>query len=339
MENPIAASDIVLRIDCVPAPDRNALIYPFRPHLSAIPLQRLELAWLSEANVQVAVLRLDLLDPELSGNKWFKLSHHLDAAHALGAPGLISLGGPHSNHLHALAAAAKRFGLASVGLLRGQPQQTATIDDVQRFGMQLHWLGYGGYRERHRADFFDAWHQRYPGYYSVPEGGGGLAGAMGCVPLVENVNARLTELGWDDHDGWWLAAGTGTTLAGLVIGEAGLGRRQVHGALAGPQSHGVAGEVGRLLHEAGVSDFGYRLFDASRGGFGRFDKPLAQFLIETERSSGLLLEPVYTAKALMALREHVQAGHFAPGTRLIFVHTGGLQGRRDAQVQLDALLR
>jgi 1-aminocyclopropane-1-carboxylate deaminase len=289
--------------------------------------------------VQVVVLRLDLLDPELSGNKWFKLSHHLDAAHALGAPGLISLGGAHSNHLHALAAAAKRFGLASVGLLRGQPQQSATIEDLQRFGMQLHWLGYGGYRERHRADFFDAWQQRYPDYYGVPEGGGGLAGARGCAPLVEQVNARLPELGWDDHDGWWLAAGTGTTLAGLVIGEAELGWRQVYGALAGPPSHGVADEVCRVLHEAGLADVGYGLIDASRGGFGRFDGPLARFLVETEGSSGLPLEPVYTAKALMALREQVQAGYFTPGTRLIFVHTGGLQGRRDAQGQLDALLR
>ena len=119
------------------------------------------------------MLRLDLIDPELSGNKWFKLVHHLGAAQAGGASGLLSVGGPHSNHLHALAAAAKRYGLGSVGLLRGHAQQTATVEDLQRFGMQLHWLGYGGYRNRHRADFFDTWRDRYPNYYSVPEGGGG----------------------------------------------------------------------------------------------------------------------------------------------------------------------
>ena len=289
--------------------------------------------------MRVAVLRLDMVDPELSGNKWFKLVHHLAAAHALGAPGLISVGGPHSNHLHALAAAASRYGLASVGLLRGQPQPTATIKDLQRFGMQLHWLGYGGYRERHREDFFDSWRERYPGYYTVPEGGGGLAGALGCAPLVDHVTAVLADFGWDSHEGWWLAAGTGTTLAGLVIGESGRGIRTVHGALAGPPSHGVAAEVGRLLHEAGLADAGYRLFDASYCGFGRFDEPLARFLVETEDYSGLPLDPVYTAKALMSLRVQVQAGYFPPGTRLIFVHTGGLQGRRAAQVQLDALLR
>lgn len=307
--------------------------------LQPAPLQLIDLPWLRQAQVQVAVLRLDLIDPELSGNKWFKLAHHLRAARANDSRGLISLGGPHSNHLHALAAAAKRSGLASVGLLRGQPQRTPTVDDLQGFGMQLHWLGYGGYRERHQPGFFDAWRERYPGFYCVPEGGGGLAGALGCAPLVTRVREQLAAIGWDDHDGWWLAAGTGTTLAGLVIGEAGQGERRVYGALAGPPSHGVAQEVGRLLGEAGISSTNYRLVDASRGGFGRFDEALARFMVETERATGLQLEPVYTAKAMMALRLYVGRGYFAPGTRLIFVHTGGLQGRRAAQAQLDELLR
>lgn len=309
------------------------------PSLASVPLQPLDLPWLRAADVQVAVLRLDLIDPELSGNKWFKLAHHLAAARASGASGLISLGGPHSNHLHALAAAAKRYGVDSVGLLRGNPQQTATVEDLQRFGMQLHWLGYGGYRERHRADFFNTWRERYPGYYSVPEGGGGLAGALGCVPLVDHVQTRLAAIGWENYEGWWLAAGTGTSMAGLVIGEAQQRRKTVHGALAGPPSHGVADEVSRLLRDAGIVDSGYQLVDASRGGFGRFDEPLARFLLETEAISGLPLEPVYTAKAMMALRLYVRGGYFACGTRLIFVHTGGLQGRRAAQAQLDGLLR
>lgn len=303
------------------------------------PLQPIDLPWLQRAGVQVAVLRLDLVDPELSGNKWFKLSHHLHAAHAADASGLISLGGPHSNHLHALAAAARRFGLASVGLLRGNPQLTPTIEDLQGFGMQLHWLGFGGYRERHQPGFFTPWLERYPNHYCVPEGGGGLSGALGCAPLVAHVQEQLAALGWDDHDGWWLAVGTGTTLAGLVIGEAEQTRRPVHGALAGPSSHGVAQEVCRLLKEVGITDDGYQLFDASRGGFGRFDEPLARLLLETERATGLPLEPVYTAKAMMALRLYVERGYFARGMRLIFVHTGGLQGRRGAQAQLDELLR
>ncbi len=133
-------------------------------------LQPLRLGWLDRAGVELAILRLDQVDPLLSGNKWYKLAHHLAAARAADAKGLISLGGRHSNHLHALAAAGQRFGLPTVGLLRGEPQATATVQDLQRFGMTLHWLGYGGYRDRHRADFFEAWRIRYPDYHCIPEG-------------------------------------------------------------------------------------------------------------------------------------------------------------------------
>ncbi|CAI3798115.1 hypothetical protein GLGCALEP_01893 [Pseudomonas sp. MM221] len=90
--------------------------------LPQAPLHPLSLPWLQQANVEAAILRLDLIDPLISGNKWFKLRHHLQQASAHKAPGLISLGGNHSNHLHALAAAGKRFGFATAGLLRGTPR-------------------------------------------------------------------------------------------------------------------------------------------------------------------------------------------------------------------------
>lgn len=137
------------------------------------------------------------------------------------APGLISLGGNHSNHLHALAAAGKRFGFATAGLLRGHAQDTPTVRDLQALGMQLHWLGYGGYRARNQPGFWQPWQARYPGWQCIAEGGGGLAGAQGCALILLQARAQLAALGWADYDAWWLAAGTGTTLAGLVLAEEG----------------------------------------------------------------------------------------------------------------------
>lgn len=288
------------------------------------PLQPLAFDWL--AGVELAVLRLDLIDPLISGNKWFKLAPHLRAAAGQAARGVISLGGAHSNHLHALAAAGQRFAFPTVGLLRGHAQATPTVADLERCGMQLHWLGYGGYRARHQADFWTPWLARYPGFYAVPEGGGGEPGARGCMGLVELAGEQLAALGWTDYHGWWLAAGTGTTLAGLVMGEG--AARPVHGALAVPLDHGVPEQVRALLTQAGQADAGYRLIDASRGGFARQDAELLAFMAQCERHSGLPLEPLYTAKALMALRTSIGEGLFTAGTRLIFVHTGGLQGRR-----------
>jgi len=299
------------------------------------PLQALKLDWLTRAGVDVAVLRLDLIDPLLSGNKWFKLKPYLHSAKAAGRAGLISLGGSHSNHLHAVAAAGARFGFATVGLLRGEPCDTPTVRDLQAFGMHLHWLGYGGYRARHRADFWESWRERYPELHPVPEGGGGLPGAQGCIELVEMARRQLAGLGWSDYHAWLLAAGTGTTLAGLELGEA--GQRPVYGALAVPDDHGVARRLAETFAAAGVADTGYPLLDASRGGFARVDAELAAFLHASEVGSSMTFEPLYTAKALLALRSQVEAGCFAPGSRVIFVHTGGLQGRRALQGELDRL--
>ncbi|KII36010.1 1-aminocyclopropane-1-carboxylate deaminase [Pseudomonas fluorescens] len=294
--------------------------------LPQAPLEPLHLDWLSNANIDVAILRLDQIDPLISGNKWFKLIEHLKAADLAGAEGIISLGGAHSNHLHALAAAGKRFGFATVGLLRGHAQETPTVNDLQAFGMQLHWLGYGGYRARNEAGFWEQWQARYPELFPVPEGGGGLPGATGCTQLKALACQQLEGLGWSDYDGWWLACGTGTTLAGLVMAEA--GEYPVYGALAVPDDHGVAQQVERILEEAGVNAPTYELFDASRGGFAKVDPLLLEFIAQTEQVSGIALEPLYTGKALLALKQQVEAGKFARGTRLIFIHTGGLQGRR-----------
>lgn len=280
------------------------------------PLEPLQLDWLQ--GVELAVLRLDCIDPLISGNKWFKLTGHLAQAHC--AHGIISLGGAYSNHLHALAAAGKRFGFPTVGLLRGNPQENATIHDLKAFGMQLHWLGYGGYRARHEPDFWQPWREHYPHLHPVPEGGGGLAGAVGCGVLLEQARAQLHTLGWDDYDAWWLAAGTGTTLAGLVLAEA--GAHPVYGAMAVPDDHGIAQNVQAIVQGE------YELFDASRGGFAKVDPVLLEFIQTTELACGLPLEPLYTGKALLALKQQVEAGRFRPGTRLIFIHTGGLQGRR-----------
>lgn len=286
--------------------------------LPQAPLEPLQLDWLN--GVELAVLRLDRIDPLISGNKWFKLTEHLAQAQTAGASGVISLGGAHSNHLHALAAAGKRFGFATVGLLRGHPQDTPTVLDLKALGMQLHWLGYGGYRARHEAGFWSPWREQYPHLYPVPEGGGGLAGAQGCGVLVEHVRAQLNRLGWDDYHGWWLAAGTGTTLAGLALAEA--GAHPVYGAMAVPDDHGVAQNVQAVVQS------GYALLDASRGGFAKVDPLLLAFIEQTERACGIPLEPLYTGKALLALKHQIESGRFTPGTRLVFVHTGGLQGRR-----------
>jgi 1-aminocyclopropane-1-carboxylate deaminase len=294
------------------------------------PLQPLAFGWSRQAGVELAVLRLDLLDPLISGNKWFKLRGHLQQAAERAAEGLVSLGGAHSNHLHALAAAGQRFAFPTIGLLRGEPCITPTVTDLQAFGMQLHWLGYAGYRARHTPEFVQHWQASYPSWQLVPEGGGGLPGTFGFAAVVGMLQAQLPQIGWPDYHACWLAVGSGTSLAGLVLAEG--GRHPVHGALVVPARYGVARQIGSLLQQAGLADQGYCLHPASRGGYARIDRTLAGFIQASEQASGMPLEGCYTGKALLALREKVEAGYFAAGARVVFVHTGGLQGRRAQQL-------
>lgn len=302
----------------------------------AAALQAVSCSWLRRAGVELALLRLDQIDPLISGNKWYKLAPHLAEARRRAAPGLISLGGAHSNHLHALAAAGVRFGFATAGLLRGHEVDTPTVRDLREFGMQLHWLGYGGYRERHRAEFWAPWLERYPGWLPVAEGGLSRAAVHACASLVRMIERGLSGLGWPDYHQLWIAVGSGTTLAGLVLGEA--GRHPVIGALAVPADHGVAAQVARLLADCGHPvEAGYRLLEASRGGFARLDGELARCMLDFEDETGVPLEPLYTGKLLLALRQAIETGGIAPGSRLVAVHSGGLQGRRALQARLQQL--
>ncbi len=133
-------------------------------------LQEVQLAALAPRDLRLAVLRLDQRPAAHNGNKGYKLRPWRERLARGEGRGLISLGGAHSNHLHALAALGREDGFATVGLLRGEPCLTPTVQDLQAQGMTLHWLGYGGYRRRHDADFWQPWQARYPGLLPIPEG-------------------------------------------------------------------------------------------------------------------------------------------------------------------------
>lgn len=296
-------------------------------------LQEVRLAALAARGLRLAVLRLDQRPAAHNGNKGYKLRPWCERLARSAGRGLISLGGAHSNHLHALAALGRKEGFATVGLLRGEPYQTPTVEDLQANGMTLHWLGYGGYRRRHDADFWQPWQARYPGLLPVPEGGCDESAAAACMTIVTELRQGLAALGWPDCQQLWLAVGTGTTLAGVI--RAADPAWQVVGGLAVPPGHGVEANLDRLL--AQHTNPNWRLLDASRGGFGRIDAELARAMADFEAQTGIALEPLYTGKLWLALRQEIEGGALPPGSRLVLIHSGGLQGRRALEAQLAAL--
>jgi 1-aminocyclopropane-1-carboxylate deaminase len=295
-----------------------------------IQIDQIDDALFRAASVTVRVARLDLIDATINGNKWYKLCCNLQQARALGMQRLVSFGGAWSNHLHALAAAGARFGFETVGIVRGEPAHglTPTLADAQGFGMQLHFVDRSEYRKRDDAGYQQHLAQRFAPCLIIPEGGSNEAGIAGCEVLAQQLLAHR-DAGFDaaagaDFNHVVCASATGSTASGLALG---LG--------AGISLHVIcvlhaADTIRQMLTQYATSAqchvnvvAGYEF-----GGYARTSPRLLQFLGDTEAATGIALDPVYTGKALFALYDMVAKGDFAAGSRILFVHSGGLQGRR-----------
>ncbi len=285
------------------------------------PLQKLDSDQLNRAGVTLWVKRLDLVHPLVSGNKWYKLKYNLLAAKEQGATTILSFGGAYSNHIHALAAACQMLGFASIGVIRGEPYTPLnnTLAFAQACGMQLHYLNRADYRLKHTHLIQQQLKVEYGNPYIVPEGGSNTLALKGVAELI-------TELG-DDYDLLCCACGSGGTLAGLIAGLA--GRKRLEGFAALKGAGFLSTDVQRLLAEGAYVDPGnwHINLDYHFGGFAKTTPQLLAFIQQFEAEHGIPLEPLYTGKLFYGLFERIAAGAYSPGTRIIALHSGGLQGR------------
>ncbi|WP_406665832.1 1-aminocyclopropane-1-carboxylate deaminase/D-cysteine desulfhydrase [Gallaecimonas sp. GXIMD1310] len=279
----------------------------------ASPLVALHHPLLTAQNCRLWVKRDDLLHPLISGNKWRKLQQPLARAKAQHCPGIVSLGGPHSNHLLALAAACQARGLASHGIVRGHQQQTPTLQKVQTLGMTLSFVSRQYYRQRHEKTFWLPWQQRFPGWLLLAEGGSSTEALPGVAAVIDELDVNWQQL--------WVPVGSGGTLAGLVHGSA--GRGTIIGVPAVRDST-LADKITQLLEGSPYRN--YRLLSGFEGpGFGRFSTAQAQQMRTLATALQVPLEPIYGGKLLLALWQQLSAGKLA-GQSLVWLHTGGLQG-------------
>ncbi|MDP2097182.1 MAG: pyridoxal-phosphate dependent enzyme [Methylobacter sp.] len=273
---------------------------------------------LASQRIELWMKRDDLLHPVISGNKWRKLKYIIDHALSLSADTLVSMGGAYSNHLHALAYVGKVLGLKTIGLVRGEqpPMLTPTLRDMQAWGMALKFVSRSDYRLlRH----YKSWHDLpglKPGQYWLPEGGAQRLALKGVAELVAEIDLR--------YDTICLPCGTGTTLAGIV--EPAPEQVSVLGFAALKNAGFLAADVAALLPQC-RNNWQINL-DYPFGGFAKTNTELTAFIEDFELKTRIPLEPVYTGKMMYALYDLIKKHHFKPGTRIITIHTGGLQGKR-----------
>jgi 1-aminocyclopropane-1-carboxylate deaminase len=269
---------------------------------------------LSVDRLSVDTLRLDRLHPVVSGNKWFKLQYYLQEALEQGKDTIASFGGAYSNHIVATAFAAREAGLKSIGYIRGELVSNPSLDEARTYGMELHSIDRDRYRDKenfirqHDAD----------NIYWVMEGGNGKKGAAGAAGIL-----ATAETGSYTHI--LCAVGTGTMLAGLV--KAALPGQQLIGipVLKHPQ---LEAEV-RALLEPAEENRGFSLYhDYHFGGYAKHPAELLGFMRELWITDRIPTDIVYTSKLFFAARDLVQQNAFPEGSRLLLIHSGGLQGNR-----------
>ncbi len=286
--------------------------------LNSSVLTKVDDPWLEPYHIDLWIKRDDLLHPIVSGNKWRKLKYILEHALSLGTDTIISMGGAYSNHLHALAYVGKVLGLETIGFIRGgQPETlTPTLLDMKAWGMTLKFVSRSEYRALRQ---YKGWHDLpglKPRQYWMAEGGAQFLALKGIAELVAEITVP--------YDYWCVPCGTGTTLAGIA--DAAPQQVSVLGFAALKNAGFLVAEVDAMLSPS-RENWQVNL-DYHFGGFAKINAELRAFIDDFEFKTNIPLEPVYTGKMLYAVYDLIKKHYFKPGTRIIVLHTGGLQGKR-----------
>ncbi|WP_199236256.1 1-aminocyclopropane-1-carboxylate deaminase/D-cysteine desulfhydrase [Chitinophaga sp. S165] len=283
-----------------------------------IILQTISPSWLPD-NIRAAVLRLDLLHPEVSGNKWFKLRYNLEAAFANGKKHILTFGGAYSNHIAATAAACQLAGIACTGVIRGERPSVLshTLREASAKGMELLFISREAYRIKNETD----WSTLYPDAYVVPEGGNNALGAKGCEEILSLVNdPSFTHI--------VCAVGTGTTLAGLI--NSADHQQEIRGYVVLKGAAYLEQEIQSLLAPAPLPHW-QLVHQHHGGGYAKVTPALSGFMRQFYDETGIPLDIVYTGKLIMGFRQDVSEGLYPPGSKVLLIHTGGLQGNDDGR--------
>jgi D-cysteine desulfhydrase len=329
------------------------LPYPKRLGRARLPTPTERLDRLGHAlGVELWVKRDDLTGSTLTGNKIRKLEFLLADALAGGADTIITCGGEQSNHCRATAVAAAELGLRSLLLLRTErpeapPAAEANILLDVLVGAEVRWVSRDEYRRR--AELFpvvaDELRARGRKPYLVPEGGSNALGAWGYIGCVDELRRELPP----GPATLIYAAGSGGTGAGLLLGVKllGLPWRVVGVNVCDDRDYFVR-VIGEIVEQA-ISRFQLGLafrrdeieiVDGYVGlGYAKSRPEELETLRDVARAEGLVLDPVYTGKAMHGLKRELERDRRAFGERLVFVHTGGIFGLFPKAAELAPLCR
>jgi len=268
------------------------------------------------SDYSMALLREDLLHPHVSGNKFRKLKFNILQAQKESKTTLVTFGGAYSNHIAATAAAGKEVGLKTIGVIRGEElsekvNNNPTLLYAQSCGMQLEFVTREVYKKKTSLEFIEKLKNKLGDFYLLPEGGTNELAIKGCTEILGEATSS--------YDYICVAVGTGGTMAGIM--EAALPHQKVIGfsALKGTFQ---ASEIQKYSKKQDFEIIDTYCF----GGYAKIDSELVRFINEFKQNTGIALDPVYTGKMLYGIFDLMKKNKFKKNSRILAIHTGGLQG-------------
>jgi len=288
-------------------------------HPLHIPSTLLKHPLLDELKVEMEVMRVDQVHPTVSGNKFFKLKYNLAEALKQNHKQVLTFGGAYSNHIYATAAAAKLAGLQSIGIIRGEllDENNPTLRSAKDAGMILKGLSRELYRDKIHPELIDQLRQEFGEFYAIPEGGTNALAIQGTTEILSSSQFNFSHLA--------TPIGTGGTFAGLANSI--LPQQELLG-ISALKGEGIQEEMKQLLQTHGIQPQGSLSIwtQYPHGGYAKWTSELIEFIHWFWESFGIPLDPIYTGKMAFACWDLLQKKYFKPGSRVLLVHTGGLQG-------------
>ena len=318
-----------------------AFVFPDRVPIARIPtpihrLDRLSKAW----GAELWIKRDDLTGAALSGNKIRKLEYEMAEAMRVKAKFVITCGGVQSNHARATAIAARQLGIEPHLVLRtpdGKPpaEWDGNLLLDRLVGAEITWITPEQYQNE-RGAIMAGLANRLGSAFVIPEGASDARGALGYVAAVKELAEQSKAAGVDfayvAH-----ACGSGGTSAGLAIGNAifDAGMFPVAFAVCDDESY-FKNVIGGIVKEfastfGGITDPAaakLSIVDRYKGvGYAQSTAEELAFIREVATAEGILLDPVYSGKAMFGVKKELAAGKtFRKGAPICFVHTGGIYG-------------
>lgn len=287
---------------------------------SKTPVEEIRDPLIKNTGIRLLVKREDLNHPFVSGNKWHKLKYNLVAACEDGFDTILTFGGAYSNHIYALAAAGKLFGLNTIGVIRGHEHLplNPTLSFAVKSGMKIYYIDKDSYRKRNSISFINSLKDRYGKIYIIPEGGTNSLGVKGASEILLNVT--------ENYDYVCCACGTGGTLAGIITKLA--GKAQALGFSVLKDGKFLVDDVEKMVFQSSGCEYdNWEInLDYHLGGYAKINSELINFINRFEKINRITIEPIYTGKLFYGIYELIRIGYFNRGITILAIHTGGLQG-------------